>query len=162
MRRRTYLLLLVLAATIPEAQTEEKSSSETRSHIEARRLTDAELTAYGKLDQAARATNEPLLFQLLNLTGTTFRTWYCAQPSFDDKVVLARLLARARLPQEQKSLFERWYAAEIRFSGHNAAVWRAMQVESLMRATECSEDKLASARDWIERHGNPERSRKNN
>jgi hypothetical protein len=154
MRRRTCLLLLFLPALTLAAEAQEKPSSEARSHVEFKRLSDAELNAYGELDKAARAANETLVFQLLNLTGTTFRMWYCNQPPFDDKVILARFIERARLPKEQVSLFQRWYVAEIRFSGHSAAVWRTTGAEQSMRGVECTEDKLASSRAWIKRYRN--------
>jgi hypothetical protein len=152
LRARTCLLLLVVPAIAQVAQGQERASSSKQSHIEVKRLPDAELTAYGTLDKAVRAANERLVFQLLNLTGTTYRMWYCGQPPFDDKVILEGMLAAARLSPEQLALFRRWYAAELRFSGHNAAVWRSMQAEQLMRGVECTEDQLASSRKWIEIH----------
>lgn len=152
MRTRTWLLLLALPAIVPVARGQERASSGKQSHIEAKRLSDAELNAYGTLDNAVHAANQKLVYQLLNLTGTTFRMWYCGQPPFDDKAILDEMLAAAQLPPEQLSLFRRWYARELRFSGHNAAVWRAMAAESLMKGVECAEDKLAGSRQFIESH----------
>lgn len=150
MRTSTCLLLLLAIPFVVQGQ--EKASSSRQSHIEARRLSDAELDAYGALDKAAHAANQKLVYQLLNLTGTTYRMWFCGQPPFDDKAILEEMLGAAQLPPEQLSLFRRWYAAELRFSGHNASVYRAMAAESLMRGVECTDEKLASSRQFIASH----------
>src|SRR6185503_4467345 len=103
-------------AVVQTAAAQKIHSSGDASRIEARLLDDAELAAYGTLDKAVRATDERLVFELMNLTGTTFRMWYCGQPAFEDKVILEHILETAHLTQEQLSLFRRWYVAEMRFS----------------------------------------------
>jgi len=144
-------LVAAVAITLP-AVADETPAARRQTHIEARRLPDAELDAYGALDKAVRAENEKLVFELLNLTGTTFRMWFCGQPAFDDRLILEGMLNAARLSPAQLALFGRWYTAELRFSGHNVAVWRSMGSEKLMQRVECTDQQLASSREWIASH----------
>ena len=109
------LALLLLALLSTDAVAEDATSRQQQaSHLVAEAATPADFEAMIRVEFEARAINERLMFQLMNLTGSTFRMWFCGYEPVQDKGILAGLLEKAALSESERQVFLRWYTLKFR------------------------------------------------
>lgn len=144
------LLLLILVTNLALSKTPEWPRYSTK--LTPQEMSKSEMDKLEQLDAQVRLVNTPLTFQVLNLTGITFRMQFCSGIGIRDKLVLDRIISKDA-DQSQRELFRRWYEIKMRFEQHKLFTWRGMNVEHTMRDIECTAEKLRESNQWLKNAG---------